>query len=214
MPDPLPLLIAGFMLGFCTSIPVAGPISILVLALGVENKVRTAFGVAVGGAVAEAIYAFLAFWGFSHYLVHYPQVATVARMLTVAILLFIGFRLLRKKGQAGPVSSAAARSRARHGFLMGFTISILNPTLILSWTAAAGLVVAWHLLSATPLGALPFSSGVCAGIAGWFALLLYLVAGYRGRFQPGSLDRLLVFMGWGVILIACTFGALFVAKAL
>ena len=209
MSDLLPLLTAGLALGFFASVPIAGPISILVFALGVENRVRSAFGVALGGAVAESFYAFLAFWGFSHYLARYPLVAGFSRGITAVILLLIGIRLIRRREEASPKSPASARNGIRNGLLLGLTISLLNPTLILTWTVASGMVLASHLFRVNPQGALPFSAGVCLGILGWFALLLHLVVRYRARFHPDSLGRLLVWMGWFVILVATVFGGLF-----
>lgn len=215
MDDLLPVLTAGLALGFLASVPIAGPISILVFALGIENRLRSAFGVALGGALAEALYAFLAFWGFSHYLARYPIVAGFSRGITAVILLMIGIRMVYKKQpQTGPKAPPKAQKGARRGLLIGLTISLLNPTLILTWTVASGMVVASNLLPVNPHSALPFSVGVCLGIFGWFALLLHLVVRYRARFHPDSLGRLLIRMGWLVILVAAVFGGMFFADIL
>jgi hypothetical protein len=44
------------------------------------------------------------------------------------------------------------------------------------------------------------------GIVAWFVLLLVIVAKYRERFHPESLDRVVRWIGWGVI--AAAFGVL------
>lgn len=201
--------LAGFLLGFFTSIPIAGPISVLVFALGVDNRVRTAIGVAMGGAFAEAFYAYLAFWGFSHYLVRYPLIANSSRGITAVILLTVGILLIRQKRKKDLKPPSIKGGASRSGILIGLTIALLNPTLILTWTAASSLIYASHLFTFRDADALLFSAGVCGGIIGWFALLLGLVTRYRGRFHPDSLDRLLFWMGWVVIAVSAFFFILF-----
>jgi threonine/homoserine/homoserine lactone efflux protein len=194
----------GFVLGFLGSIPIAGPISVLVLALGLRSGFRKALAVATGGALAEGFYAFLAFWGFSSFLARYANALNASRGITALILFAVGLILIRKRRPV-EASVPVTRNAARNGFLIGFTISILNPTLILTWMAASSAVFSAHLVSFYAYEAVPFSLGVMAGIIGWFALLLGLAARYRGRFRPASLDRVIHLTGWLVIAGALVF---------
>ena len=196
--------VTGFILGFFGSIPVAGPISVLVLALGLKSGFRKALAVAVGGALAEGFYAFVAFWGFSNFLAQYATALNASRGVTALILFIIGFFLIRRRAPV-EASISTTRNAARNGFLLGFTLSILNPTLILTWMAASNAVFSTHLVSFHAFEALPFSLGVMVGIVGWFSLLLGFVARYRGRFHPEFLDRVIKLMGWLVILGAFVF---------
>jgi hypothetical protein len=52
----------GLAFGFVGSIPVAGPISALVLYRGLDRRYKAATFIGVGGAVAEGAYAFLSFF--------------------------------------------------------------------------------------------------------------------------------------------------------
>ena len=61
-------LVIGFCLGFIGSVPIAGPTSALVLKLGIQEKYWSGRAVAVGGALAESVYAGLAYWGFGSFL--------------------------------------------------------------------------------------------------------------------------------------------------
>src|SRR5215471_1241504 len=54
--------IVAFVLGFVGSMPVAGPISVMVVSRTAEGNWRAARRIAYGASVAEALYAFLAFW--------------------------------------------------------------------------------------------------------------------------------------------------------
>ncbi|KUF84302.1 hypothetical protein AM587_10010356 [Phytophthora nicotianae] len=61
-------LIAGFCFGFLGSVPIAGPTSAMVLKLGIQGKYTAGLTIAVGGAISEATYAGIAFWGFGSFL--------------------------------------------------------------------------------------------------------------------------------------------------
>jgi len=200
-------LLAGFVLGFLGSTPVAGPVSVLVLALGLGNQTRKAVGVAAGGALAEAFYAFLAFWGFSQFLARTPDLPVACRGISAFILFAVGLRFVRQKAPEGP--APAPRRSLRSGVLLGFTLSILNPTLILTWMAASGVVFSSRLFTARSAEALPFSLGVCGGILSWFCLLLWLIRHTRGRVHPVHLDRVVRWTGWAVLAGAAVLFGLF-----
>jgi len=208
--DHLIILLSGFLLGFFTSIPVAGPISVLVVVLGMENRYRTAIGVAAGGALGEALYAFLAFWGFSRYLSRYPLMDEASRCVTAIILLTVGIFLIRKRDPRSPKArNFTEKGASRNGMLIGLGISLLNPTLILTWTAASSVFFSIHIVSFHQNEAFAFAGGVGAGIVGWFSLLLGIVGRTRDRFHPSSIDRLLFWMGWVVVVAAVFIFVLF-----
>jgi len=201
------VLITGFLLGFVGSMPVSGPISVLVLTLGMRTEFRRAIGVAAGGATAEAVYAFLAFWGFSRYLARYPVLTDAAKATAALILVAIGWSLVRWRS-ARLQAPAPSRARAAHsGFLVGFSISILNPTLILTWTAVTSIVLLGDFVPAAPPEALPFCVGTAAGIVAWFLLMLAILRRYQARLHPEALRRALRGIGWlvmagGAVLLA------------
>lgn len=208
-------LLAGLVLGFLGSTPVAGPISVLVLALGMENQTRKAAGVAAGGAVAEALYAFLAFWGSSQFLARTPVLTLAARGVSALILLAVGLRLIRQNTPGPrPHPVPAAKHATKSGILLGFTVAILNPTLLLTWMAASAVVFSSPLFTAREADPLFFSAGVGGGIVSWFCLLLWLVARARGSFHPDRLSRMVRWIGWAVLLGAAVLFAQFAVSFL
>lgn len=57
-------LVIGFVLSFLGSVPIAGPIAVIIVSKALEHRNRAAFFISIGASVAESFYAFLAFWGF------------------------------------------------------------------------------------------------------------------------------------------------------
>jgi threonine/homoserine/homoserine lactone efflux protein len=194
----LPALV-GFAFGFIGSVPVAGPIALLVFAYGMQGRGRQAVLLSVGGAIAEAAYAYMAFWGLGRVLERYPVVVANSRGVGAIVLVVLGAYFILRKGSVHAEESDEPKRRGyKRSFFLGFTITALNPTLIVTWTAAATTLFSTHLLppSAPPL---PFAVGVFGGIVAWFATLAALLHRYRSRIGPSTLDRLV--RGVGVVLV-------------
>ena len=111
------LLLFGFAFGFLGSMPVAGPIALLVVTLVLDGAFRRAVFVSAGAAVAEGGYAFLAFWGFSSFLADYEFVIPASRGVAALILTGIGVALIRRKPATAP---PLKRSWPGGGVLLGF----------------------------------------------------------------------------------------------
>ncbi|MCK5796418.1 MAG: LysE family transporter, partial [Deltaproteobacteria bacterium] len=145
--------IIGFLFGFIGSMPVAGPIAVIVFARGIEGRLRSGLAVAVGGALAEGVYAFLAFWGFSKLLAHYTFILPASRAVAAIVLIGLGIIFLRKK----PIETTPSPVREGWGggFFLGFGITALNPTLIATWSAASATLFSTGLVSFDATLAIP-----------------------------------------------------------
>jgi threonine/homoserine/homoserine lactone efflux protein len=204
-------LLIGFAFGYIGSMPVAGPISVLVLHLSLAHNPRHALYVAVGGAVAESLYALLAFWGLSAVVARYPMVLPAAKVVGAVLLLGLGLAmLLRRPAQAPPRPSPDQQRGTKRSFALGFLITAVNPTLIITWTAAVAALNATGLLDMRRAEALPFAASVCAGIILWFLTLLSLAKKWRTRVSAASLGRFMKSMGAGLV----TLGGWMVVRAL
>jgi threonine/homoserine/homoserine lactone efflux protein len=193
--------LVGLVLGFIGSIPVAGPTSVIVLKNTLEKGNREGLDIAAGAGLAEAIYAFLAFWGLTTALVQFPGMANAARVVGAVLILVVGMYLVRYRTNPRRVREAAENDRQEHRWLRGFASAILNPTLLVTWTTVVAALHAMSLLRMRGIDALPFALGVGVGIMGWFVLLVKLAQHFRDRVRPETLDRVVRGMGWGMIAI-------------
>jgi len=200
------LALAGLLFGFMGSIPVAGPVAILVVTRSLNGQARSGILVGVGSALSEATYAFLAYLGFSVFLADLPLIVPISRAVATLILLVLGVLLLRYRP---PEALAAPRTRLAGSLALGFTISALNPTLIVTWTAALGMVASMDLVEFERQGSLAFALGVALGIASGYLLVGLLVDHFRERFSTRTILRIHRFMGLFVLGLAALFAVAF-----
>src|SRR5260221_2500803 len=140
-------LLVGLILGFVGSMPIAGPTSVIVLKNTLEKGNREGLDIAAGAGVAEAIYAFFAFWGLTTALVHFPEMVNAARIVGAALIIVVGVYLVLQRTNARRRRQAAGSDAQGHRWPRGFASAILNPTLLVTWTTVVTALHAMSLLS-------------------------------------------------------------------
>ncbi len=192
--------IVGFIVAFITAIPVAGPISALVFSQGMRGKIVLGRAIALGAALSEAVYAFLAFWGLSRIAPSSPGIFRVSNLIAAVILTALGVYFYRSKKLRQPgTSNHADPARRVRAFLLGAGIAGMNFSLFATWAALIGTLYSTNWLEFSTVNAAFFGVGVAAGILTWFVLFLELIRKYRDRLPMGALDKFL--KGFGVLLI-------------
>lgn len=207
-------LVVAFVLSFLGSIPIAGPIAVIVVSKALEHRNRAAFFIAVGASVAEAIYAFLAFWGFSAVLGGHPGLVPASRLVGCGIIVALGIYLVVRKPKSPEHAKAKDRSNAVgiRNVLLGFSMTVVNPTLIVTWTAAVGAAHSTGFLRMQPRDAFPFALGVAGGIVSWFALLLVLLGHFKEKVTESTLNKSIRWIGVALIVAGGLFGARVLVK--
>jgi threonine/homoserine/homoserine lactone efflux protein len=209
-------LLVGAAMGFVGSMPIAGPIAVLVLERGLVRRGREGLGVALGAAAGESVYAFLACWGVGAFLGAYPRVVPISRIVGACVLVALGIYLGTHRRAPRPDPPAAARleGQKRRGFLLGASLTLLNPTIIASWTVVVTAAHGAGLLVPGLLPAIGFAVGVGVGIVGWFATLLRLLNHFQRTVRPETVDRLLHVTGWAVVVLGVGLAVHPIARAL
>ena len=200
----------GLAFGFFGSMPIAGPTAVVLVSKGLENEVRAGIYIAAGAAAAESVYAFMAFWGLTAVLRHYPVLLPASRLVGAVLLFGLGLHFILRKSKApdpapaGPALAIGAPGVPRRVFyrnvLFGLSLTAVNPTLLVTWTAAVSAAHAMGALRVWALDAFPFAAGAAVGIVGWFVLFLWLLSHFRSRVKPASIDRFIRWMG-GVLIV-------------
>ena len=196
-------VLIGFVFGYLGSVPVAGPLAVLVLRLGLDHDGRHAWYLAAGGALAEGIYSLMAFWGLGAFLDRHPAILPASRIAGALLCLGLGVVLLCHRPRGPRVPAPGPARGHKRSFLGGFLLTALNPTFLVTWTAALTALHATGLVRLSPDHAVPFAAAVVLGVVAWFSTLLALLGRYRERFNPA-----------GVALLIRAMGAVLVAAAL
>lgn len=183
--------LVGFVLGLLGAIPVAGPITVLVIARGLQGHLRSALSIATGSAVAEGCYAAVAAWGLGALVANHRWIEPVVRGLGACILGGLAFVLLRRSDPRPLAESPQPQpSKSYGGFALGFGIAAANPTLIITWTAAIAVLQAANLVEFTPSHAGAFAVGTTLGIVAWSGVLVRLLGRLRPQLGSAALERL------------------------
>jgi threonine/homoserine/homoserine lactone efflux protein len=209
-------LLAGTVMGFIGSMPIAGPVAVLVLERGLVRRGREGLGVALGAAAAETVYAFLAFWGLGTVLYSSPTLLQVSRLVGAGVMITLGLYLAKRKSSPrlpGPDGDGPVEGRKRRGFLLGLSVTFLNPTIVVSWTMVSATVHSTGLVTPGLLSAAVFALGVGSGIVLWFATLLQLLNRFQSGLRPQTVDRVLNVTGWLVVAIGIALGVRSFAQA-
>ena len=203
-------LLVGLALGFFGSIPVAGPISILVLKDALEKGHRQGFHIALGAAVGESFYAFVAFWGLTTVLESFPVLVPISKIVGAVLVIALGIYLVVRRPKATSPTAEKIADRQSRLWLRGFLIAALNPTLLATWTTIVTGLNAASLVEPSPRGAIPFAIGVGIGILGWFAFLVEVVVRrFRRNLDPAKIQQFMRAFGWAMIGI----GAVIMSRA-
>lgn len=203
--------LVGFLFGFIGSMPIGGPISLLVFHRGVLARYRDGWAIGLGGAIAEGAYCALAIYGFTALREGFAFLEPVAKAMGILLLLALGLYFVIPYKLAPQENPMADQSRASSvgQFLVGFTIAALNPTLILTWSVSAAMLYSLANITFQTTEWIAFAISVVFGIVAWFTILLALLRRFQGHFPLTTLQKVIQGVG-GVLVVTAVVMAAFV----
>jgi len=138
--------IAGILAGFFLSMPIAGPISILITSNALKGRLRYCNLVALGASFTDFGYVFVAVFGLTRlYSLYKPAIPYM--LLAGAILFFLlGIKLFRTRLDINHLEDKShltekIAKRERGGFYTGLMINALNPTLFIGVLTSSFFVI-------------------------------------------------------------------------
>jgi threonine/homoserine/homoserine lactone efflux protein len=160
----------GATLAFLGSVPMTGPLALLVLDRIIALQRRAAFWIALAGAVVEGVIAAIVATLLPLVLRHSEAIVFRARLSGAIVIFAIGMTLALRPELLESIKT----DRKRQSFAAGFLTTALNPTLLATWTVTVTALHSSGLLDAGHWTGMVFGVGVAFGAMGWFALLLVL----------------------------------------
>lgn len=140
--------VIGLLAGFVFSMPIAGPISILVTTNALKGRLRYCSAVNIGASFATFAYVFFAVFGLAKLYPIYKPAVPYLLFAGSIFLFFIGTRISRTKIDIdiesysdGSHPDGVVKKKGRGGFYTGFIINFFNPTLFIGWLSSTFLVI-------------------------------------------------------------------------
>lgn len=140
MPESLiTISIVGLVAGFVFSMPVAGPISILIVSNALKGKFLYCIKAAIGAAFADFVYVFIAMIGITRLYPIYSPLIPYILIVGGIFLFYVAYQVSRSQLKSsdielGPIIKEKYLNRG--GFRTGLLINLLNPTLFFGWLSS------------------------------------------------------------------------------
>lgn len=156
----------GLGLGVVTGMPL-GVINVAIVDAAAAGYKKLATGIGIGGAIADAIHAALAFIGVGQLVTRRPDLVRWLAIGAAALIVLYAIVAWRRERKPSVVDVTNARAIAT-----GFFLTLPNPGALSAWVAVAATL--WP--HATIAEASILATGVGIGSATWFALLAHWVS--------------------------------------
>lgn len=149
--------VAGLLAGFIFSMPIAGPVSIMITSNALKGRLRYCNLVNFGASLADFTYVFIAVYGLTKLYSFYKPVIPYIFSFGSALLIFLGYRIFKTKIDIEHLEdkshiSEKIKKKEKGAFYTGFMVNFFNPTLFLGWLTSCLLVI-------TLLAAMGFHTG-------------------------------------------------------
>jgi threonine/homoserine/homoserine lactone efflux protein len=140
--------IAGLLAGFIFSMPIAGPISILVTTNALKGRLRYCNLVNFGASFADFTYVFIAVFGLTKLYSLYKPVIPYIFSFGSLLLIYLGYRIYRTKIDIEHLEDKShiiekIKKKEKGAFYTGFMINFFNPTLFIGWLTSSLLVISF-----------------------------------------------------------------------
>ncbi len=138
--------VAGFLAGFIFSMPIAGPISILITSNALKGRLRYCILVSIGSFIADFTYVFIAVFGltklYSFYRPAIPYIFAVGSLF----FFYLGYKIIRTKLDIENLEDKShliekIQKKGKGAFFTGFMTNFLNPTLFIGMLTSSFFVI-------------------------------------------------------------------------
>lgn len=143
----LTISLTGFIAGFIFAMPIAGPISILIVSNALDGRRKYSNQISYGAALSDFIYIFVAVYGVTSLYSHYKPAIPYLMLAGALFFILLGYRLFKRPVNMHTFDESAhmtdsIRNSDIRGFYTGFMVNMLNPTQFIG-----GLISSFFVIS-------------------------------------------------------------------
>lgn len=140
------VVIIGFIAGFIFSMPIAGPISIIITSNALKGNDTFCFRTALGASIVEFFYVLVAVFGLSMLFTLYRSLVPYVLIVGAVFLLAIGIKIIRNKIKLEDFENTSEdkqKSDKTGGLRTGIIINLTNPSLFFGVLTSSFLVLSF-----------------------------------------------------------------------
>lgn len=178
------MFLKGILIGLIFGVPV-GAVGAMTVQRTWEHGIKAGLLTGMGSSIADCIYAAIGVFGLTIISDFLLQYQTAIHLVGGTIVLFMGIRLLFRKGEAAEVTVVSGKVRM---FLSSFAVGITNPAAILTFLFA----FSWFGIAegSTPENGWLVVLGVFIGTYLWWGGLTTAVALARKKKRTDNLRKM------------------------
>jgi len=201
------IIVFSFLIGVFASTLAAGPVTLLVFRNAFLGNYMKSVSLVFGAAIMESVYCFLALTIIDSFFFNELFQITF-RLLSVVILFFVGVYLFKTSLPEGRkiITSKDSSSSFVQSFFVGFTLVMLNPTIILTWSAASIVLISFKIIELNLIAEIIFFtifSLIGSVFGGLF--LVFLIKKYKNFLSNSIITYLFKFIGVIVMIVSIYF---------
>jgi threonine/homoserine/homoserine lactone efflux protein len=140
------VFILGIIAGLIFSMPVVGPINVLIVSNALKGRLRYCLRTAVGASIIEFIYVVIIIYGITTLYEYYRPLIPYLLLAGALVLLFIGYKILKTRFDISDIDETNVSKIAKDkiinkgGLRTGIIINLTNPSLFLGWVTSTFII--------------------------------------------------------------------------
>jgi len=138
--------IVGFIAGVVFSVPVAGPVSIIIVSKALEGKLRFCQRTAIGAAIVEFFYVFVVVYGIAALYSYYQPFVPYLLMIGAIIVVMVSIKIIRRQIDLESFDTTEIitdKIENKGGMRTGIFINLTNPSLFIGWLVASFITLSF-----------------------------------------------------------------------
>lgn len=140
------ILFIGLLTGFVFSMPIAGPISIIITSNALKGNFKFCIRTALGASIIEAIYVLISVLGLSALVSVYSSLIPYMLMVASFFIIFVGLKIARSRIELNQLESTKLSNgelEKKGGLRTGLFLNLTNPSFFFGVLATSFLVLSF-----------------------------------------------------------------------
>ena len=140
------VFIVGLIAGIVFSMPVAGPISIIIVSKALEGKLRFCQRTAIGASIVEFLYVFIVVYGITALFSFYQPIIPYLLLGGALFVIIMSVKIIRRNIDFEELDAnkiITDKIENKGGMRTGLFLNFTNPSLLIGWLMASFITLSF-----------------------------------------------------------------------